>query len=412
MTKACAVCAVKGGVGKTLISINVAKRLSEMEQKVGLIDCDLDNSNFAQFTNTDAVIEVDPRKGFKPYNWLDNIQVFSMSLIAGREKSVSMTGDRYAQMIDDIVSKSMWDCDYFILDLPSGSGDIFQVVMEIFADKLAGNIIVTQPAMVDASKRVINLHKYFDIPILGLIENMSHFSCPHHKNPKTFYPFGESVVEDLAKEYGLEVLGTIPLSEDIPKNIKDGKPFLTGDLAIPIESACKKLMEAKVQKTGLLERIRAKITEGIKGQVEKVLAFLIIAINKEVDVGGIKSSTGLTEERPFYLVITDETGRKEITSLALRIKGNKLIMLTKPKEVDFEISSSFRTFARMIMGKKKVGGKIVNCDPMDFWLHGDVKTYGRGYAPRAVHVFRTIFGNEQFMADVRKRYGSLLEKWI
>jgi len=283
---------------------------------VGLIDADFDNSNFAQFTNEKGEIGSDPVKGFEPFNW-NGIQVFSMSLIAGRSKSVSFTGDRYWQFMHDIATRSSWDCEYFIVDLPSGSGDVFKASIHVFAENLVGDIIVTQPSMIDASRRVLNLHKYFEIPVLGLIENMSYFECWRHKTPAIYHPFGESVVEMLAEEYKVEVLGKIPLIADMPERLAAGSPWIDNVLGEPIQVACEKIVEAEVQKPGFFEKLKEKLMSGIKTQFQKILAHLIIAMNKEIPIEETKKKTGFVEERPFLLRIVDESRTREITSIGL-----------------------------------------------------------------------------------------------
>jgi len=379
---------------------------------VGLIDADFDNSNFAQFTNEKGEIGSDPVKGFEPFNW-NGIQVFSMSLIAGRSKSVSFTGDRYWQFMHDIATRSSWDCEYFIVDLPSGSGDVFKASIHVFAENLVGDIIVTQPSMIDASRRVLNLHKYFEIPVLGLIENMSYFECWRHKTPAIYHPFGESVVEMLAEEYKVEVLGKIPLIADMPERLAAGSPWIDNVLGEPIQVACEKIVEAEVQKPGFFEKLKEKLMSGIKTQFQKILAHLIIAMNKEIPIEETKKKTGFVEERPFLLRIVDESRTREITSIGLQVKGNKVAVLKPPyKKIDYEIIGSFRTFARAIMGKMKTNGEFRKVDPLDLWLNGDLVTAGMGYAPKAVHAFRSIFGNEEFMKPLREKYGSVLEKWI
>lgn len=411
MRKTALIVAVKGGVGKSLGAINIAYYLKGMGHKVGLLDCDFDNSNFAQFTNTDAEITVDPTKGFQPYDW-DGIQVFSMSLVAGRSRSVSLTGDRYWQFMDDIVRRSEWNVDYFVADLPSGSGDVFKAAVHVFGDELAGDIIIIQPSMMDATRRVLNLHKYFEIPVLGIIENMSYFVCEKHNKPLIYYPFGESVVDQVAEEYGVDVLGKIPLIPDMPEKIKLGNPILEGDAAKAIEAACAKIVEAPVQKPGFLERMKTKVLEKLKTTIEKVLAQIIVALNREIAIGEVRTATGFTEEKPFLIRIVDESMTTEITTIALRIKRDRVVVLREPREVDYEIIGSFKTFARIIMGKRRVDGDEVPFSAMDAWLNGDVVTAGMGYAPKAVHALRTIFRNEPFMEQIRERYGGLLERWI
>jgi len=405
MTKACGVVSVKGGVGKTLVSINLARALHERGESVALIDCDLDNSNFAQFTGASGSIGVDPKRGFVPYNW-DGIEVFSMSLVAGRERGVSLTGDRYYQMIWDI-AQSSWDTDYFVLDLPSGSGDVFRSAMDVFSDSLAGNVIVTQPSMIDASRRTLNLHRYFEIPVLGLIENMSYFRCGDHEH----HPFGESIVERLAEEFGVEILGKIPLSEEVARGIAEGNPILRGELAEPIERACERLRQTPARKVGYFERLKRGLSEEVEAGMVKLIGFLVNSVNREIDIGGISRLTGLGEGRAFRLVITDESKTRAVSEMYLRATPGGIKVVKKPGRVDFEIHSDFRTLARMVLGKRRVGGRWVPFDHWDAWLNGDVRTYGRGYSYRAVHVLREIFANPEVMGPIRERYGKLLERW-
>jgi len=412
LPKTCAVASVKGGVGKTLVSINIAHKLAEMGHKVGLIDADLDNSNFAVFTKAHGEISIEPGQKFKPYIW-DGVQVFSMSLIAGREKGVSMTGDRYIQILDDVLEQSKWDVDYFVVDLPAGSSDVFRVCMELFGDWLVGNVIVTQPILADATRRTLNLHRYLEIPVLGLIENMAYFVCPHHKQPKKFYPFGESTVDILAEEFGVEILGKIPLSEEISKGIANGDPLIKGEGIEAIENACKKFLATPIQKPGFLTRVKETLIGKIKTQVEKILATLLVSAKKEFNIRAIRERKGFTERRPFLLVITDESGLKELTAIPLRVDDDAIRVIKNPKRIDFEIAASFRTLARMILGKRKTkSGQVVEFDPMDAWLMGDVKVYGRGFTPRAVRVFRELFSDEGLMNDIKSKYGKILEKWI
>lgn len=405
--KTCAVSAVKGGVGKSLLAVNIAKGLTETGNKVGLVDCDLDNANFSQMTGIVGNIEI-KEKMFKPFDW-NGTKVFSMSLIAGKEKGVSMTEDRYSQILDDVVQCTDWGVDYFILDLPSGSGSIFRSAMEIFSETSVGNIVVTQPSMLDASRRVLNLHKYLEIPVLGLIENMSYFKV----NNKKYYPFGKSTVEVLAKEYGAEVLGKIPLSIEITKGIESGDPIIKGEGSEAIQKVVGKIVEAPVHKLSIGEKLKKVIDlRGIKVLTEKLLASFFIAIRKDFDLTKMREEKGFTEKHPLYLVITDESGTKEITRVALRIDEGGLKVIKNPKDVDFEIATDFHTLSRMIMGKKKVGKNEVPYDPMDAWLLNDVKVYGRGFTPRTIDVFRNVFQDEKLMADIKVRYENILGRWI
>ncbi|MBA7547617.1 Iron-sulfur cluster carrier protein [subsurface metagenome] len=414
MVKTTGVCAVKGGVGKSIISQNIANGLSERGHKVGLIDADLDNSCFATFTGCTEEIEISKDKHFNPYLW-GNIQVFSMSLIAGKTKGVSMTEDRYAQILDDIVQCSDWDIEYLVVDLPSGSGSIFRTAMEIFAKNLVGNIIISQPSMSDATERMIGLHKYLDVPILGVIENMSYFSCPHHKEPKVFHLFGKSTVDELGKKYEVEVLGKIPLNENIAKNLAEGNPLFPAankEMLKPIELACEKLVDTPIPKTSFLEKLKESVAEKIKPEIEKVILGLLLALKKDFDVEKVRTEKGFTEKHPFLLVITDDSGKKEITHVAMRLDENGMKIIRNPKQVDYEFALSFKTLARAIMGKKKVDGNFIPFDAEDAWLMGDVRVYGSGYSPRTVSVLRDVFKDDELMQQMRDKYGKMLERWV
>lgn len=416
MKKAVCVCNVKGGTGKTLIALNLAKRLTK-EGRTALIDADLDNSSFSQFTGIDGVIKIDREQRFKPYNW-EGIEVFSMGLVTSRNQSVSMPGDRYVQIIDDVVNRSLWDAEYYVFDMPGGSSDIFRSVIEIVGDYLVGDVIVSQPAMVDSTRKILNLHDYLEIPVLGIIENMSSLKV----GAITCYPFGRSTVDEIAEEFDVPVLGKIPLDQRIAEGVQSGNPFLPEELMEPIENATRAVVETDVKRPGFLEKIVYKLTDSLRGEVEKVLASVIISTNKIHDLKVIRRNTGFTEGRPLLFVITDESGTKDITRAGLRVTKDSVRVIPEPKDdaeyqkwvekFDFQIVSDFQTLARIIMGKSIRGMREVPYSTWNAWCNGDLKAYGLGYAPRAVNAIRSIFDNDEIMEPIREKYGILLGRWI
>lgn len=417
MPKAVAVVAIKGGVGKTTCSINIARRLADhFGQKVGLIDADFDNSNFSQFTNIEEDLKVIDAKEFQMYDWR-GIQVFSMSLIAGREQSVCMTGDRYGQMLYDVVNTGDWDVDYFIIDMPAGSSDVFRYAIQVFAKTLIGNVIITQPSMIDAFNRVLNLHKDFGIPIVGIIENMAYIECPECQTE--IKPFGEGQTIEVASKFDAPVLGKIPLSPDIALKQQTGEALFDDKYYKTIDIVCEKIIEAPIIKTGIIQRLKEILEEGTQTAIKKVLVYLIGNVNTDFDIPSLRRRTGLVERKIFTLVIVNDTMHistaelKSIAEVNLRLSDKGLRVVKNVDKPDFEVVTDFRTFSRIIMRKRKNhNGGYDDYSGKKAWLSGDLRVYGTSYTAKTVTAIREIFDNEKLMGKVGKKYNKILERFI
>jgi hypothetical protein len=172
------------------------------------------------------------------------------------------------------------------------------------------------------------------------------------------------------------------------------------------------IKSAEVKKTSFLERVKEAIAKELKDEVVKVLAYIILKAQKEIDAREVAVKYGFVEQKPFVLTITDDSMENVITRVVMRVKEGKLVVVSKPERVDFEIVAPYRVLARMIMGKAKVNGQVVPYDPVDAWLKGDLVIYGVGAVPRALDVLKNVLSDEAFLSDVRDKFGKVLERWI
>jgi len=397
------VSSIKGGTGKSLISINIALRLAKKGYKVGLLDADIDSSYFTEFTKIKDRLDVDQEK-IKPYDW-NGIKVFSTSLLLGRERAVSVYGDSMKQLLVDAKTRVDWgDLDVLVIDMPPGASDVFKTVLELYADTLVGGIIVMIPFARLAAERLVKIYQYDDVPILGLIENMSYVECPDCG--RKIYVFGSPQGDVIAKEYNIPWLGSIPLDERVSKNIEEGNPTLPEDLIQPIDNAVAVIERAEVGR--FFEKFKYRLRDYIKSQVDKMMVTLILSINKDFNVKAVREAFGFKGGKPFLLIINDRRGQP-ITSVVLKVKDDKVVVVKKQVTPSWVIQMNIDTLAALVLGYRVVGGKKVPFSVEDAWSLGELKVYGEGSIPMMLYVAKTLFSSD-LMDEVRRKYGSFLEK--
>lgn len=397
------VSSIKGGTGKSLIALNIALRLREKGYSVGFIDADIDSSYFTEFTKAQELkIEADQDR-IVPAQW-NGIKVFSMSLLVGRERAISMYGFSQRQILNDIREKVVWDkVDYIVIDLPSGASDVFKETLEIWADSLIGGIIVMIPFAELAARRLLKLYTYEEVPVLGIIENMAYIKV----GDKTIYPFGTPCGSKIAKEYNVPYLGAIPLDPRIVDGIMHGSPLMPEDISGPIFKAIELIEKAKPG--SFYERWKEKMKTFVKAQLDKLLANLIVHLNKTFNIADLQKKYGFTRSKPFMLVITDRRD-KPITAVTMRVKDGKLVVIGKKIEPEYVIELSLPTFASIILGYKKIGNQRIHFDVYDAWAIGELKVYGRGSTNMLVYVAKTLLGDKDVLEKLRKDFGDFLEK--
>jgi len=218
----------KRGVGKSTVAANLAYALANQGYNTGLIDLDIHGPDIPKMLGIeDARLQSYDGKVIEPVRVTGNLAIISMAfLLPERNTPVIWRGPMKMTVIKQFLEDVNWgSLDYLVVDLPPGTGDEALTVAQL-APNIAGAVIVTTPqdvAILDSSKAVQFIRK-LELPVLGIVENMSGFICPHCKEEIDI--FGKGGGEKEAKELGVPFLGAIPLDPDMRKAADEGRPFI------------------------------------------------------------------------------------------------------------------------------------------------------------------------------------------
>ncbi|MDN7024642.1 Mrp/NBP35 family ATP-binding protein [Methanoculleus sp. FWC-SCC1] len=218
----------KGGVGKSTVAANLAFALSNHGLKTGLIDLDIHGPNIPKMLGIDeAKLQSYDGKIIEPVRVTGTLGVVSMAfLLPARSTPVIWRGPMKMAVIRQFLEDVNWgDLDYLVVDLPPGTGDEALSIAQL-APNIAGAVIVTTPqevAVMDSS-RAVEFIKKLELPVLGVVENMSGFVCPHCK--EEIDVFGKGGGEKEAKELDVPFLGAIPLDPEMRRAADEGRPFI------------------------------------------------------------------------------------------------------------------------------------------------------------------------------------------
>jgi len=231
----------KGGVGKSTVSVNLAVGLAKKNFKVGLLDIDIHGPNIPKMLRLEGQVLVGSEGKIQPVPFFTNLKVVSMGfLLEDKESPVIWRGPIKMGAIKQFLQEVKWGkLDYLIIDSPPGTGDEPLSIAQLIKG-LDGVIIVTTPqeiALLD-SRKAINFAKKLKIPILGVVENMSGFVCPHCGKRTDLFKTGGG--EKAAEQMGVRFLGKIPLEPEIVMSGDEGKPSIIDQLETP---ASKTFME-------------------------------------------------------------------------------------------------------------------------------------------------------------------------
>jgi ATP-binding protein involved in chromosome partitioning len=212
----------KGGVGKTTLSVNLAVALAKLGFRVGLIDADIYGPNVPLMLGTTRQPRILEGNQIEP-NTAHGVKVISVGFISPGDKPMVMRGPMLHQIIRQFLQQVQWgELDFLLVDLPPGTGDV--VISLVQTVPLTGAVVVSTPSDVslqDARKALEMFHQV-NVEVLGMVENMSHFTCPHcHQEIDIFSKGG---TERTAKQFGLPFLGSVELDPEIRQGGDTGLP--------------------------------------------------------------------------------------------------------------------------------------------------------------------------------------------
>lgn len=211
----------KGGVGKSMTSAMMAVSMRRKGYKVGVLDADITGPSIPKLFGVHGPA-MGTEDGINPVESHTGIKIMSINLLLEDEEApVVWRGPVIAGAVKQFWQEVIWDdVDFLFVDMPPGTGDVPLTVFQSLP--VNGIIIVTSPQELVSMivEKAVNMAKKMNVPILGLVENMSYLECPDCG--KKIAVFGESRIEEVAKEYGIPVLAQIPIRPEIAKAVDEG----------------------------------------------------------------------------------------------------------------------------------------------------------------------------------------------
>ena len=222
INKVIAVMSGKGGVGKSLVTSSLAAKLKKKGYKVGILDADITGPSIPKMFGLNETANGDGN-GLYPVETSSGIKVMSVNLLLeDEEEPVIWRGPVISSVVKQFWSDVYWgELDYLLIAMPPGTGDVPLTVFQSIP--VDGAIIVTSPQDLVRLivKKAYNMVVKMDIPVMGIVENYSYIECPDCG--KKIAVFGESKIDEIASEIGVEVLGKLPIVPAIAKLADEGR---------------------------------------------------------------------------------------------------------------------------------------------------------------------------------------------
>jgi ATP-binding protein involved in chromosome partitioning len=255
-----AVGAGKGGVGKSTVAVNLAMALAAMGSRVGILDGDVYGPNIPLMLGLHSTQLTTDGKNIVPAERY-GVQVVSMAFLTQDDAAIVWRGPMLHGAIQQFFRDVAWkDLDYLIVDMPPGTGDVALSLSQTVP--VVGAVVVTTPQQVSLSdsRRALRMYQKLNIPPMGVVENMSYFSCSncHHESDL----FGHGGGESLATEMGVPFLGRLPIYQAIREGGDKGVPFVTTEPDSVAGRAFKSLAERVAAQVSIAAHKSAEANKG------------------------------------------------------------------------------------------------------------------------------------------------------
>ncbi|PYV56656.1 MAG: ATP-binding protein [Acidobacteria bacterium] len=248
----------KGGVGKTTLAVNLAIALEKMGHKVGLLDADIYGPNVPLMLGVSAQPKVLGDNRIEPLE-AHGLKVISVGFLNPGDKPLIWRGPMLHSIIRQFLGSVLWgSLDYLVVDLPPGTGDVALSLIQTVP--LTGAIVVSTPSDVSLqdARKAIEMFRQMKVDIVGMVENMSYFVCPHcHQQTDIFSRGG---AEKTASQFGVAFLGEVQLDPGIRQAGDAGQPAV---LAGENTSHAKSLFEFARRVAARVDEIKSSATESV-----------------------------------------------------------------------------------------------------------------------------------------------------
>jgi ATP-binding protein involved in chromosome partitioning len=254
-----AVGAGKGGVGKSTTAVNLAVALQRKGARVGLMDADVYGPNTPQMLGIEGGPEVSEAKHMIPPEAF-GIKVISMGMLVPADQPIIWRGPMLHGAVQQFMRDVEWgELDYLVVDLPPGTGDVSLSMAQ--SVPVAGAVVVTTPQGVSVSdvRKAVAMFRQLNIPVLGVVENMSYFVCGHCQERTEI--FGHGGGAKMAEDMGIPMLGQIPIDTRVRSGGDEGRPIVS---AAPDAPAAKAFFEIAGRVAAEISKQNARVLKVIQ----------------------------------------------------------------------------------------------------------------------------------------------------